>query len=210
MPQHKQKNRRYRNAKISEYKFKKVVMGFARRQTAGATARATKLSEPTVSSLYWRLRAHLRLYPMFNFEPMIQATKDAQAQGQEQGAIKVWYDKVHHGGSTPEQESLLSIELISRAVMGNRFTYVERLKVSNPKQLEKARRLYAMNKPVRRYNLIEILKPDIPDEMANGNARPFAPDDYELGSVILVNEHMIDKDGAFFRYLWQSLLKHPL
>jgi hypothetical protein len=218
MPQHKQKNRRYRNAKISEYKFKKVVMGFARRQTAGATARATKLSEPTVSTLYWRLREHLRSYPMFNFAPMIQTKELARAQAREapnapskkRDPTEVWYDKVHHGGSTPEQETLLAIELISRAVTGNNYRYTERLKASSPRQMAKAKALYGIRNPFRKYSLIEILKPGIPDEMADCNTRPFAPTDYELTSVILVNERMADPEGSFFRYLWQSLLKHPL
>jgi hypothetical protein len=206
MPKTKQKNRRYRNAKISEYIFKKVVLGFAKRQTAGLTAKQTKISEPAVSAIYWRLREHLKRYPIFEFGQMIEA----QLQSTEPNNIKVWHDKVHYGGASRDQEPLLSIELLTRAVMGNNFRYVERLKASNPKQLDKAKRLYAIRQPFRRYSVIEILKPGTPDELADHNIRPFSPTDYKLTSDLLINELKVDKDAAFFRYLWQLLLKHPL
>ena len=206
MPEYKRKNRRYRNSKISEYSLKKVVEYFAKRKTVIVTARQTHLSEPTITNIFWKLREHLRRYPIFDFGPMIKQ----QEATTEPSPMKLIYDKVHRGGSTPEQQALLSIEHITRAVTARKYTYVERLKASSPRQIEKARRLYSMNKPVRRYHMIEILKPGIPDELSNGNARPFDPSDYELSSVILVNERMTDPDASFFRYLWQLLLRYPL
>lgn len=206
MPEYKRKNRRYRNSKISEYSLKKVVECFARKKTVTITARHTHLSEPAVTTIFWKLREHLRRYPIFNFDPMIKQ----QELNPEPSPMKIFFDRVHRGGSKPEQQILLSIEHITRKVTGNNYTYVERLKASSPRQMEKARRLYNMNKPKRRYDMIEILKPGIPDELSNGNARPFEPTDYEISSVILVNERMADPDGAFFRHLWQLLLKYPL
>lgn len=197
-----QKNRRYKNAKISEYLFKKIVLGFALEQTIGQTARDTRLSETAVSGLYWRLREHLRRYPIFDFgglktdEPITPMT--------------ILFNRVHRGGATPEQNELIEIERITRIIMGQKFRYVERLSASDPKQLDKARRIYKRNEQARVYTLTELLKPGAPDETAPENMRPFEPGDCKPTSVILINERQPNPGQAFFRYLWELLLRFPL
>jgi hypothetical protein len=197
-----QKNRRYRNAKISEYLFKKIVLGFALEQTIGQTARDTRLSETAVSGLYWRLREHLRRYPIFDFSGL---KRDEPIT-----PMKILFDRVHRGGATPEQNELIEIERITRIIMGQKFRYVERLSASDPKQLDKARRIYKRNEQARVYTLTELLKPGAPDETAPENMRPFEPGDCKLTSVILINERQPNPGHAFFRYLWELLLRFPL
>ncbi|NJS14839.1 MAG: hypothetical protein HC788_09785 [Sphingopyxis sp.] len=94
----------------------------------GQTSRDTRLSETAVSGLYWRLREHLRRYPIFDFGGL---KRDEPIT-----PMKILFDRVHRGGTTPEQNELIEIERITRIIMGQKFRYVERLAVSDPKQLD--------------------------------------------------------------------------
>lgn len=61
---------------------------------------------------------------------------------------------------------------------------------------------------LRRYAVFERMKPR--DSQTDGEVRPFAPLDFEEDSTFLINERMIEPHTAFFRYLWDLLLRHPL
>ena len=73
MPAVSQKNRRYRNAKISEYKLRRVVECFARNMTAKDAAQATRLSPDTINAIYLRLRERLADYGFINRRNLVRA-----------------------------------------------------------------------------------------------------------------------------------------
>lgn len=61
-----QKNRRYRNAKISEYKFRRVIECFAHDLTVRDAALKTKLSEPAIANIYMMVRMKLKTNGMLS------------------------------------------------------------------------------------------------------------------------------------------------
>ncbi|MEP2987363.1 MAG: hypothetical protein ABJN65_12030 [Parasphingorhabdus sp.] len=194
----KQKNRRYRNAKISEYKFKKVIWFFAQNLSVREAARRIKLSEPTIANIYMRMRMKLKTNGMFNFQIADARERPAQA---------IWGQK--HRGAPEAHKELHEIETITRIVAAHKYGYVEKLAVSNPEQWERALQIYLSNRKTGRYNLFE-LPPEGTLTEDGEKQREFDPSDVNKNSIILINEKMIDPNAAFFRYLWQLLLKSPL
>ncbi|QDH35553.1 hypothetical protein [Porphyrobacter sp. YT40] len=194
----KQKNRRYRNAKISEHRLKRVVECFAANLTVKEAAQRTKLSEPAIASIYMRLRLKLKTNGMFTFDIAKETHRPGQA---------IW-GKVNRGA--PEQhKELHEIELISRIVAAHKFSYVEKLSPSDPQQWERLTKLYLSDRRLQRYNFIEVLPEGLTDRDGE-NQRPFDPMDVHMNSTVIINEKMADPNAAFFRYLWQLLLKSPL
>lgn len=193
-----QKNRRYRNAKISEYKFKKVVWFFAHNLSVREAAQRINLSEPTIANIYMRMRAKLKTNGMFNFDIADEKNRPAQA---------IWGPK--HRGAPDTHKELHEIETITRIVAAHNFRYVEKLAVSDPKQWERALQIYLSDRKAGRYNLFEMLPEGTLTEEGE-KQRLFDPSEANPNSIIVVNEKMADPYAAFFRYLWQLLLKSPL
>jgi hypothetical protein len=194
----KQKNRRYRNAKISEYKLKKVIWFFAHNLSVREAAKRIKLSEPTIANIYMRMRMKLKTNGMFNFQ--IADAKDRPAQA-------IWGPK--HRGAPEAHKELHEIETVHRIVAAHNFRYVEKLAVADPKQWERALQIYLSDRKVGRYNLFEMLPEGTLTEEGE-KQRQFDPSDVYPNSIILINEKMVDPHAAFFRYVWQLLLKSPL
>lgn len=53
----------YHSAKISEYRFRKVLWHFVRDHSASETARATGLSVNSVHAIFRKIRGHLEKLP---------------------------------------------------------------------------------------------------------------------------------------------------
>ena len=195
-----QKNRRYRNAKISEHRLRRVVDCFARNMTAKASAEATKLSQPTIEGIFHRLREKLRDHgrTQFNFAP-----------GTNHPARHI-FNKTYRG--TPEElQELFAIETITRILFAQNFRGFERLDASVPANVEKARRLIAYNNSHKavRYRVWEELN-EAPLETGAKPTRPFNPHSFRTDSAILINEVHASPEDAFFAWLWKMLLHHPL
>jgi hypothetical protein len=194
----KQKNRRYKGAKISEHRLKRVIECFAQNLTVKDAAAKTKLSEPTIATIYMRMRLKLKTNGLFQF---------AVPAGAPAVAKPIWGPK--HRGAPASHHQLHEIEFIHRVLCGQNYRYVERLSVADPKQYDRLMRLYHADRTLKRYNFIELLKPGS-EELKPENHRPFNPADYHDNAIILINERMVDANAAFFRYLWQLLLRSPL
>lgn len=201
MTERKQKNRRYRNAKISEYRLRRVVECFARSMTAKDAARATRLSEPTVNAIYNRLRRHIALFGMINVGNLTRAPGEGPPQ---LGAFVA-----HHRGVVESQKDLHEFEVINRIMAAQRFQGFERLSASNPKHVDRARRLQLQGGERNpRYTVYEETRrrPGEPGSVT----REFDLSILRKDSDILINERQNDPAAAFFRFLWQMLLRHPL
>ncbi len=201
MPVTLQKNRRYRNAKISEYKLRRVVECFARNMTAKDASTATRLSEPTVNAIYMRLRERLAEHGFINRHNLTRAPgaepPDLNQHMSDRRGIKV----SHH--------ELFEFEAINRIMAAQQFSGFEELSASNPAHVKRAIRLHGLKQDgIRRYAVIEQLKPQAGD--TEPNVRPFAPFDYEVSSTLLINERKLDSQTAFFRFIWKIILDHPL
>ena len=193
-----QKNRRYRNAKISEYKFRRVIECFAHDLTVRDAALKTNLSEPAIANIYMMVRMKLKTNGMFKFDIADEKNRPAQA---------IWGPK--HRGAPEAHKELHEIEAIHRIVAAHNFRYVEKLAVSVPDQWERAKRLYLSDRKTGKLNFFEML-PEGTLTREGEKQQVFDPSDVNPNSVILVNEKMVNPHYAFFRYLWQLLLKSPL
>lgn len=199
----KSKNRRYRNAKISEYKLRQVVEAFAHDLTAKDAAERTRLSVTSVESIFAGLRERLFAHGYIKVQ---------HKPGEEGGAVAAALGAKYRGLARhlwPHYEA----EMLHRRIAFLLIGQPQRLKASNPKEIAKALRLYQNQSRTDRprYNLVELLKPDTPDEAKPEHQRPFEPSDYRRTSVILVNERMLSPAENFFHYLWRDLLlAHPL
>lgn len=194
----KAKNRRYRNAKISEYRLRRVVECFARDMAASEAAMNTKLSRPTVEAIYRRLRQRLADHPIVRFDlgptppPDTRAVINRQSQGVSSG-----------------QRPLHEIALLTRILNAQNLSGFERLSAGNPDHVKRAVALMKMKaNGQRRYNVYEELARQ-PGE-GTSRTRPFDPLEYEPTSAILINEMKADPHEAHFRYIWKLLLDHPL
>lgn len=199
MPGAPPKNRRYRNAKISEHRLKRVVECFARDLTAAETVKATKLSAPTVNLIFHRLRERMRDHGLF-----------IPQFGDEPHPLKEVFNPKHRG--VPEHlHDLHAIERIHRILCAQHLKGFERLPASDQKNVEKAIRLLRFNgmQPKRRYQIWEALKQTEVDTGAPAT-RPFDPRHIRKDSDILINELHANPQDAFFAYLWTLLLRQPL
>jgi hypothetical protein len=198
MADRKPKNRRYRNAKISEYKLRRVVECFARDMTAKDTAAATKLTPQAVDAIFMRLRERMFTNGLVKFD---------LPEG-EPSAAQVIFDKKHRG--VPDKSHpYYTVEFVHRVLKAQRLTGFEELDAGNPEHVKKATRLHAARRNgFRQYVVLERLKPT--PEKPDGETVPFSPLDYREDSTILINERALDAHDNFFRYLWGLLLRHPL
>lgn len=195
-----QKNRRYRNAKISEHRLRRVVECFARDMTAAETVKATKLSTPTVNLIFHRLRERMRDHGLF-----VPKFDDGAPH-----PLAVVFNPKHRG--VPEhQHDVHAIERIHRILCAQHLKGFERLPASDPKNVEKANRLFRLEsqRAAKRYNILEALK------RADGSTcapqtRPFDPSSIDLKSDILINEVHARPTSEFFSYLWNLIRKFPL
>ena len=199
MPTSKPKNRRYRNSKLSEYRLRRVVECFARDMTAAETVNATKLSAPTINLIFHRLRERMRDHGLF-----------VPQFGGEPHPLAAVFNPKHRG--VPEHlHDLHAIERIHRVLCAQHLKGFERLRASDPQNVEKAMRLLRFDgmQPVRRYRIWEVLRQT---EGATGalETRAFDPRYIREDSDILINEVHASPQGAFFAYLWGLLLRHPL
>lgn len=193
----KQKNRRYRSAKISEYRLRRVVECFARDMTVKDTAETTRLSRPSIDAIFMRLRERMLHHGLVRFN-LPDAPSPAQAV----------FDRKHRG--VPEKSHpLYTAEFVHRVLCAQRLDGFEELSAVNPDHIKRATRLHAHRQNgMRRYVVIEKLQPT--PEKPEGWTRPFAPLLFEPTSSILINERKLDAHAGFFRYLWGLLLRHPL
>lgn len=193
-----QKNRRYRNAKISEYRLRRVIECFARNLTVKDTAAATRLSPQAVDAIFMRLRERMFHHGLVKFD----LPKDQPS------AAQVIFDRKHRG--VPEKSHpFYTAEFVHRVLCEQNLPGFEELSAANPAHVKKATRLHGLRQNgMRRYVVIERFKPQ-PGE-TEPKIRPFAPLDFEEDSTILINERKLDPHTAFFRYLWGLLLRHPL
>lgn len=201
MPAVSQKNRRYRNAKISEYRLRRVVEGFARNMTAKDTALATKLSTETVSAIYLRLRERIADHGIINRHNLVRAPDSEPPD--------LGKHIADHRGVKAAHHELHEFEVINRIMAVQQFSGFEELSAANPAHVKRAIKLHNLKQNgIRRYAVIERLKRK-PGE-TEPQVRPFAPFDYETTSTLLINERKLDPQTAFFRFLWKTILHHPI
>lgn len=195
----KAKNRRYRGAKISEYKLRQVVTCFAKDMTAKDAAEATKLSKPSVEAIYRKLRERLSEHPIVRLIPSAEPSP----------AMRAIVNR-KTGGVPEAAHPLHEMAMITRILNAQHFSGFEELSAANPDDVAKATRLMRMkfSDGRRRYNIYERLKPE-PGE-ASPRTRPFDPMAYEATSAILVNEMKADPHEAHFQYIWKTLLRYPI
>ena len=193
-----QKNRRYRSAKISEYRLRRVVECFARDMTAAETVKATRLSAPTISLIFHRLRERMRdhglFVPQFDGKPHLPGAIDPR-----------------HRGVPEHLHDLYVIEKIHRVLCAQHLKGFARLPASNPKNVEKATRLlrYDNGQAVNRYQILEAFKQ--PDSNTNApKTKLFDPRHIKQDSDILINELHTSPHAAFFVYIWGLLHGFPL
>lgn len=163
----KQKNRRYRNAKISEYRLRRVVECMAKDLTVAETADATKLSRQAVDTIFMRIRERLRDHGLVRFEP----------NPNEPSPARFVFNPKHRG--VPERyHDLYAIELINRVLCAQNLKGFEELAASNPAHVKRAIRLSKLRiNKMRRYAIIER-KPLKPGE-TEARLIPFDPLDYD-------------------------------
>lgn len=195
-----QKNRRYRNSKLSEHRLRRVVECFARDMTAAETVKATRLSAPTINLIFHRLREQMRDYGLF-------ASKFDDEAPHPLAAI---FNPKHRG--VPEHlHDLHAIERLHRILCAQHFKGFGRLPSSDPKNVEKAIRLlhFDAQQSVKRYQIWEALRPAEGDVGAP-QTRLFDPLHFRQDSDILINELHASPQDAFFTYLWALLLRHSI
>jgi len=193
----KQKNRRYRGAKISEHRLKNLVRCFAADLSVKDAAAKTKFSEPTVRDIFMRLRQHL-----FDYGFMRVDRRDNE------GAMpaRIVFAKKHRG--VPEKFAhLFETEFLHRVYFTKNGRAVKRFAAKNEKDLEAVRKFVNYNKVKPKYEIIEVLGKNAEGKLVT---RPFEPADFRSSSIIVINELNLSPNEAFFRYIWALLLKRPL
>ena len=196
MVEKSQKNRRYRNAKISEYRLKRLVECFAQDLTVKDTAARTRISEPSVRHIFMRLRQHLFDYGFMR----------VQKRGDGPMPARIIFAKKHRG--VPEKfAELFECELLHRVYFTKNGRSVRRFAASNAEDMKALKKFVNYNTLNPKYEIIELLKEG---KGGPSETRPFDPMDYQSSSVIVINELNIQPHTVFFRYIWASLLKHPL
>jgi len=81
--------------------------------------------------------------------------------------------------------------------------------MSKPSDLRQVLKYVRYNQTVKKYDIIEVLS--TPSKIAGvQKTRPFEYADAKISSTILINELNLDPNEAFFRMIWDLLLKHPL
>lgn len=198
VPASKAKSRRYRGAKISEHRLKRVVECFARDMNAKDAAEATRLSRPSVEAIYRRLRERLSQHPIVN---LISSAEPSPA-------MRTIVNRKSQGVAEADHR-LHEMAVLTRILNAQHFDGFEELSAADPEHVAKAVRLMKMKVNGRpRYHLHERLAARPGDTTLR--TRPFDPLSLEPTSAILVNEVKADPHEAHFRYIWKLLLDHPL
>jgi len=197
VPEKKQKNRRYRGAKISEYRLRKLVICFAKGLSIKDAAATCNFSEPTVRDIYMRLRQHL-----FDHGFMRVSRRDDQSN---MPARAIFARK--HRGVPQKYAHLFESEVLHRIYFTKNGHSVRRFSAKRPDDMKALQKFINYNKLNPKYELIEIVGKT---ETGSLITRPFDPADYKDTSVIVVNEINMQPYEIFFRYLWGMLLQHPL
>lgn len=194
-----QKNRRYRNSKLSEYRLRRVVECFARDMTAAETVKATRLSAPTVNLIFHRLRERMRDHGLFVAK---------FGDGTPHPLAAVFNPK--HRGVPEHQHDLHAIERIHRILCAQHLKGFERLPASDSKNVEKATRLlrFDAQQPVKRYRIWEAFS------QADGNTgapetKPFDPAHVRQDSAILNQRVARQPTGCIFRVHMGIIIRKP-
>lgn len=199
MADKKQKNRRYTGAKISEYKLKKLVLGFAENKTVKETTETTKISEPTVRDIFMRIREHLHLYGFIRVN-----RRDVSGNM----PARIIFAKKHRG--VPEKYAVLfETEFLHRAFFTKNTKAFKKFSASKEEDLKTVQKYFNYNKLNDKYDIIEVLV-DLKEDGKGRQTRAFDPMDFKKTSDIVINERNISPSDAFFNYIWELLLKHPL
>lgn len=199
MADKKQKNRRYAGAKISEYKLKKLVLGFAEDKTVKDTADVTKISEKTVRHIFMRLRQHLHRYGFMRVH-----NRDASGNM----PARIIFAKKHRG--VPEKFAVFfETEFLHRAYFTKNTKAFKKFAANKEGDLKAVQKYINYNKLNDKFDIIEVLV-DLKEDGKSRQTRAFDPMDFKKTSDIVINERNISPSEAFFRYIWGLLLKHPL
>lgn len=119
---------------------------------ARSRAEASRLSEPAVNTIYMKLREHIAEFGMINRSNLTRAPGEGPAQ---LGAFVA-----HHRGVVESHKDLHEFEVINRIMAAQRFQGFERLSASDPKHVDRARRLQLQGGERNpRYNVLEVTKP---------------------------------------------------
>lgn len=197
MAEIKQKNRRYRGAKFSEYRLRKLVACFAKGMPIKEAAQACNFSEPTVRDIYMRLRQHL-----FDYGFMRVSRRDDDSNM----PARFIFARKHRG--VPEKYAhLFESEVLHRIYFTKNGRSVRRFAANKPGDMEALQKFINYNKINPKYDIIELIKSA---EAGKPTSRPFELADYKDTSVIVINERNIEPHEVLFRYIWKMLLKHPL
>lgn len=146
MPAAKPKNRRARNAKISEYRLRKLVLAFAQDMTVRDAAKKTGLSEPTVRQHFMTLRQRLYDHGFLRVN---------RREGDRMPA-RIIFAKKHRG--VPERYAhLYEAEFLNRAFATKNVRRVWKFAASNAHEMEKLKTFVAYNKLNDKYDIIEAL-----------------------------------------------------
>jgi len=198
------KNRRSRDAKISEYHLKRLVKFFAHNKTAQETAKLTRLSEPTVRHRYMQIRQTL-----FDHGPIRVDVNNVEGRPAKDRPAKYILERQYRGVKE-KYAHLYEIELLNRIFVTKNIKAVKRFRASDERHMERIKKYVAYNKLHPKYDIIEELYDDTGKRLADIERRPFDLFDYRENSHILVNEHNLSPEDCFFYVLWDLLLKHPL
>ena len=204
MAEKTQKNRRSRNAKISEYRLRKLVMCFAKNLTARETAAETRLTEPTVRHRFMQIRQLL-----FEHGPMRVDVKNVEGRAPKERPAKYIYER-QYKGVKQKYAHLFEIEVLNRIFATKNVNMVKRFAAWNDSHMKEVMRYVDYNKLHAKYDIVEILNDASGVPHSQREQRPFEPFDYETDSLIVVNEHNVAPDEAFFRVIWELMRKFPL
>jgi hypothetical protein len=199
MVEYKQKNRRCRGAKFSEYRLEQLVRCFAEDMTVREASATTGFSEPTVRTHFMRLRQHLFDYGFMRV---------ARAPSENHIPARIIFAKKHRG--VPEKYAhLYESEFLHRAFFTKNAKMVKRFSANNKTHIEAVRKFVNYNRSIKKYDILEVMN-NTKGENGSPEICEFDIMDFERDSYILVNEININPSEAFFRYIWGMLLKVPL
>lgn len=198
MAEYVQKNRRYKGAKFSEYRLKKLVQAFAHNMTAKDAARATGFSVQTVNDVFMRLRKHLYAYGFMKVH-----------QRETPGRPPARYIYLRKYRGAPEKYDLFyEAEVLHRIYFTLNGRAVKRYAANNDRDMADVMKCFNYNKIQKKYVLIEELSPGIDGKPSVTREFNFA--DYKKTSTIIINEINLTPNEVFFRWLWKLLLKQPM
>lgn len=198
MPQKKTKNRRCRNAKISEFQLKKVVHCFAHKMTAKEATEKVRLSEPTIRHRYMQLRQLLYDHGCMRIEQ----------KGAKERPARYIFERQYRGVKE-EFAHLYEMEVLNRIFATKNFRGFKKFSASKESDMRQVKKFMRYNQSQKKYDIVEVLH-DPNGIPGMHKTRPFELADCKLSSTILINELNLDPNESFFRMIWDLLLKHPL